>query len=114
LRFSYALGGGAPVAQFAAMARSIGAEPQNYTALVLNVRADHPMRLVVQFRAPDGAMPRGWRRSLYMDSDSRESAVRIADFRPPPTGALLLLVDTNNTSPGTRGVVTFERLEWAR
>jgi hypothetical protein len=114
LRFSYALGDGPPVAQFAAMARPIGTAPQRYTDFVLRAHADHPMRLVVEVRGPDGAISRGSRHSLYLDRESRELVVHIAGFTVPPRSALLLVVDTNNTSPGARGTVTFNRLDWAR
>lgn len=86
--------------------------------LAFRARADRPMRVSVQLRAPN-ANPEGerWRRSVYLDQTPRE--VRIALAEMVAAGAthsarvvgaladhLLFVVDTVNTSPGTTGRFT--------
>jgi hypothetical protein len=77
-------------------------------------RSDGPMRLSVQLRVPGSGEPPRWRRSVYLDSDSRAFDLPLDDFRPirgvtpaaPPLAdvrTLIFVVDQTNTRPGTSG-----------
>ncbi len=95
-----------------------------FDRLILRARADRPMRVWVQVRTPDGG-GRRWGRSVYLDATARQTTVRMADLLPldpgaiaagPPADvtALLIVVDTVHTLPGSSGTVTFEEIWLAR
>jgi hypothetical protein len=85
------------------------------------------MRLSVQVRRPlekPGEAER-WLRSIYVDSTPRDITVRFDDMRPIPPAtaaqppldklhALLFVVDTEHTPPGTSGRVVIEGLRFER
>ena len=79
------------------------------------------MRLSVQLRRPLDTPGEGerWVRSVYVDSTPRDIIVRFDDMRPVPPArtphppldkvhALLFVVDTEHTPPGTSGRVLIE------
>ena len=79
------------------------------------------MRLSVQLREPGAGEGKRWQRSVYLDSTPRNVTVFVDDSRPPgeATGAppivaaldsLLLVVDTINTPPGSKGTVWLDGL----
>jgi hypothetical protein len=79
----------------------------------IGARADGPMRLWVQVRTATGER---WGRSVYVDETLRTQEVFLDEFEPlgitstpsPPLDAIdavLLVVDTLNTLPGTGGRV---------
>jgi hypothetical protein len=89
----------------------------SYRQLKFSARADHPMRISVQLRTPDaGRTLRRWQRSVYVDATVREHVVEFDDMTPSPgteagkppldqVNAVLLVVDTVNTKPGSSGVL---------
>ncbi|MPZ16337.1 MAG: hypothetical protein GEV06_00265 [Luteitalea sp.] len=115
LTFEYALGPGPRASQFAAAATDALKRVDTWRLLRFRARASRPMRLSVQVRQPTGEVGDRWTRSVYLDATAREVTVRLDDFRPvadaPPRiptaelQSLLLVVDTVNTRPGTRGTV---------
>jgi hypothetical protein len=116
LRFRYALAGGAAAGQFVTLAYNTpeGAAPDD--RLAFTMRADHPMRISVQARAP-GSRPDGgerWQRSVYVDTFDRERTVFFDDFRPIGSArtlepvladvrSILFVIDTTNAKPGASG-----------
>jgi hypothetical protein len=128
LEFHYSLGGGKPYAQVVALAAPVTNEIGIFDRIVVRARADHPVRVALQLRAKGSGNPPRWQRSIYLDSAAREVTIPFSALRPvvglnatdagPLTpdaiGALLLVVDTNNTRPGTSGAVTFTTLAYAR
>lgn len=94
-------------------------------ALRFDVQATRPVRASLQLRRPrEGIAPR-WRRSFFAGPERRAVRALIEEFRPawsdvparPDLAAvdsLLLVVDTVNTVPGTRGVLTVENLRLER
>jgi hypothetical protein len=112
LRMRYGLSGGAPVGQFAALAVELpdGAAPAD--RLTFAARAEHPLRLSVQFHTLGRAGR--WERSVYIDEVARERTVYLDDVRP--IGAtdtrdlagqdihdILFVVGTIHTKPGSSG-----------
>jgi hypothetical protein len=78
------------------------------------------MRLSVQIRL-HGTGDQRWRQSVYLDETPRSVRLRLQDFEPVgrttsrrpivvPLQALLFVVDTVNTKPGTSGQVSIANL----
>jgi hypothetical protein len=125
LMFGYALGPGTPVDQFAAL---VGAIPRAalvpYDRLTFSARANRPLRMVVELRPGGADNPPRWIRSVYLDSSPRDVTVFFDDMRPTPPArgrvpldtieALMFVVDTTNTKPGTRGEIAFGRIALGR
>jgi hypothetical protein len=97
----------------------------SYRQLKFSARADHPMRISVQLRTPDiGRTLRRWQRSVYVDTAVQEHVVEFDDLTPLPHGggeaasdqvnAVLLVVDTVNTKPGSSGTVWLENVALQR
>ena len=89
------------------------------TAIRFEVSASRPMRPSLQLRrgGPAGSNGDRWRRSFYAGPEPRTVTVPLDQFTavtpelaPRPDAAtldsLLIVLDTVNTSPGTRGVLT--------
>src|SRR4030095_2734183 len=94
-----------------------------YERLVFTARANRPMRLSVQLRAPGGEGER-WSRSVYLDSMPRTVDVAFDDFRPLAStstsrpdlskiDSILYVVDTTNTKAGSNGEITDDHLPYA-
>jgi len=109
LRYRFGLAGGNAVGQFVALAYDLPAGTGAYDRFALNVRAERPMRLSIQVR--DTTADR-WQKSIYVDTSPQERIVALDDLlsvgvthvpRPDRAAirALLVVVDTLNTSPGT-------------
>jgi hypothetical protein len=92
--------------------------------LVFTARANQPMRVSVQLRAPGGADER-WRRSVYLDQMPRTIDLPFADFhavsltsaaRPvlSKVDAVLFVVDTVNARIGSNGQITIDDIKYAR
>jgi hypothetical protein len=115
LVFEYALRPGPRASQFAAAATDALRRIDTWRVLRFRARASRPMRLSVQVRQPTGGMGHRWARSVYLDATAREITIALDDFRPVGDAprpiataeleSLLLVVDTVNTRPGTRGTV---------
>jgi hypothetical protein len=115
LRFDYALGSGRPASQYAAAVVPVDATT-GFDRVQLTVRADRPMRVSVQVRLPGGRGGQRWRRSTYVDDHWQTIVLPLSTFTPAdrPTSQqpiasvvreLLVVVDTVNTTPGTRGAI---------
>ncbi len=120
VQFRFRLGAGVAAGQFAAVASDVqtdeGIERISFTA-----RASRPMRLSVQVRLrnnPDG--PR-WQRSIYLDETPRAISIAIRDLQQVDANstlrpivarlhAVLFVVDTLNTLPGTDGQIWLTNL----
>ena len=116
-RFAFTLGDSA--ASYVAAVRTLppGALA-DAAAIRLEVEATLPMRASLQLRSlDDGGPSLRWRRSFYAGTESRRVQARIDEFVPAwrqwpdrpdlaAVDALLLVVDTVNTRPGTSGVLT--------
>ena len=89
-----------------------------FAGLAFTARAQRPMRVSVQLRAPrtDGGEDDRWQRSVYLDTAAAARAVAFAELRPvganqPPAPPLervrsiLFVVDPVNTRRGTSGRV---------
>jgi hypothetical protein len=124
VRLRYRLGGGERHSQYAALVlpRQSGIPPR-FDRLSFSGSAGAPMRLSVQLRSQAGER---WQRSVYLDATPRNVRVEFDEFahalrtgeigRPPLDGvrAILFVVDTVNTAPGSSGIVTIERLRLSR
>jgi hypothetical protein len=119
----YTLGAGRASNQFAALVGGIAGGLTAYRSVTFTGRADRPMRIGVQLRPAGHDNPPRWQRSVYLDTSPRTVTIGFADLRPVPRSvtdpvplasidALMFVVDTNNTAPGTSGVVTFSALVW--
>jgi hypothetical protein len=125
LVFRYSLGPGLPTSQFAALVGSIpsGALPR-YDRLTFTASADRPLRMAVELRPGGRDNPPRWTRSVYLDRTSRAVTIVFDDMRAIPGSvatrlplnaidALMFVIDTNNTAPGTHGEIRFSRIAFA-
>jgi hypothetical protein len=123
LTLRYRLGGGRAAGQFSALVGAIAGGLTPYASVAFSGRADHPMRVAVQLRPAGRNNPPRWQRSVYLDESPRTITVPFSDLRPVPRtitapvplgsiDALMFVVDTNNTTPGTGGVVTIGAVAW--
>jgi hypothetical protein len=121
----FTLAPGARGAQYAAMRFPITGGLAAHDRLQLRVRSNRPMRVWAQLRAPGGAGLERWGQSFYVDETLNGIELNFRDFRPfeswssaePPLNrvdALLLVVDTVNTDPGSAGRMAFTDLWFAR
>jgi hypothetical protein len=123
---TYALGAGNRAGQYAAIVTPDVEALTARTHVAFLVRADRPMRLSVQVRAPmSGVEGHRWRRSIFVGDTPREVTIGLDDMRPvpplasphPSPGALrslLFVVDTEHTPTGASGTVWIERLRAGR
>jgi hypothetical protein len=112
LRLHYRLSGGTSAGQFAALGVELPGGAAPYDTLTFTARAEHPLRLSVQFRLL-GRDDR-WQRSVYLDEVAHEITVHFDDVTP--VGAtetrypaakdihdILFVVETTHTQPGSAG-----------
>ena len=120
LHFVWQLAGGSRSSQYTALVTRLdGAKLRVFNQLAFRASASRPMRLSVQLRVPDG---RRWQRSVYLDETPREIIVSIEEMTSVAGGgrrahieradALLFVVDTVNTPPGTAGETWLDSLRW--
>ena len=122
--FRYSLGNGPAVDQFVSIATNVPPEFARYDRVTFEAAASAPMRVEVQLVRDDAGTWVRWRRSVYLDRTSRTITLPFADMTPaaPAAGpaplasiqALVFLVDTNNTQPGTTGEIVFNRIAFQR
>lgn len=121
IAFRYALRGAPVAGQYAALAYRLEREEDTglvsrFDRLSFRARASRPMRLEVQIRQPGGADGQRWQRSVYLDEQPRQLTVFFDDMGPigrterrrpdlAAVTAILFVVDTNHTPPGTAGIV---------
>lgn len=114
--WTFALSPGSAAGQFAAAAIPVAGGLAGFDRVRFSVSSSAPMRVWVQFRAPVGATER-WGATFYTDGETRTVDVPFAKFRSigatssaqaplDRVDALLLVVDTLNTRPGTTGQLT--------
>jgi hypothetical protein len=122
LRFR--LGGGRAFDQFAALVGGFAGGLTAYRSVTFAARADRPVRISVQLRPAGRDNPPRWQRSIYLDTSPRTVTIDFSDMRLVPPGAahdvplaaidaVMFVVDTNNTAPGTSGTVTIGTLTWS-
>jgi len=112
LRMRYGLSGGASAGQYAALAVELPGGAATADRLAFTARAEHPLRLSVQFRM----LGRGdrWQRSVYIDEVARDHTVYFDEVQPVGvTGTphpvardihdILFVVETTHTKPGSSG-----------
>jgi len=112
---TWQLGGGVPAGQYAAMVVPV---PPGFLRradrLSFTLRSRAPMRVSVQLRISDGG--ERWQRSIYASPSPTEHSVAVREVTPvgaPPgtpldltkVDAILFVVDTVNTAPGSAGEV---------
>ena len=123
LVFQYELGTGRARNQFAALVASAPHGLSQYDRVTFRAHASRPLRLAVTLRPVGANPPAHWVRSVYVDGTPRTVTVFFDDMRavpremtgPPPLGsigALMFLIDTNNTKPGTRGEITLSEIAY--
>lgn len=116
LALRYALRGAPVAGQYAALVRRLDAGLSGYDRVTFRARASRPMRVEVQIRRPSGPDGQRWARSVYLDEEMRDVTVFLDDMRPAGStdtfrpdlsliDALLFVVDTTYTPPGTAGIV---------
>ncbi|MGE3402809.1 MAG: PHP domain-containing protein [Vicinamibacterales bacterium] len=126
LLFRFALGGRVSENPFAAAVVPVTGLA-DYRQVTFAARADAPMRLAVQLRAPSPGAGRDgerWRRSVFIDQTPRTITVSFDDLRPVPgaregqvplaaVDSLLFVVDLVHTPLGASGRVWLDdvRLE---
>ena len=122
LLLRWALGGKLTDSPFVALAMPAGQMLPSYDRLMFTARADRPMRLSVQFRTANGDR---WRRSIFLDDQSRQISVFFDDVRPAgPTAQarlpladvrdVLFVLDTVNAKPGDSGQVWIDDVKYGR
>ena len=115
LRFQFALGGGALASQYAAAVVPVDVDG-SFDRVQVTAHANAPMRVSVQVRLPGAGGGQRWRRSAYLDASTSTVVLPLSTFTPAdrPTSQqpiasamreVLVVVDTVNTKPGTRGTV---------
>jgi hypothetical protein len=120
--WDFALAPGAPSGQYAALRLPAGDRLSESDRVLLHVRADREVRAWVQLRSQRGAR---WGRSFYAGLAPRRVELLFRDFIPLGEGAasepelaqvdaLLLVVDTVNTRPGTAGQLGIAEVWLAR
>jgi hypothetical protein len=125
LSMRFGLGGTLSESPYAALVMPAGPALAKYDRLMFTARADHPLRLSVQVRVPTGGDGERWHRSIYLDEQGRDFTVFFDDMRPRgPTSqerpdlaqvhAVMFVVETVNTKPGTAGQIWIDDVKYAR
>jgi hypothetical protein len=115
MAMTFRLGPGPLDGQYAAMAYPLDAGT-DFASITATLRSSAPMRISVQVRQPGGADGERWHRSVYVDQTPREVTLHLQDFHlgedvtdrkptPAEVRAILFVVDTWHTKPGTAGTV---------
>jgi len=124
LLLRFAISGTAAESPYVAFVMPATATVAMYERLVFTARADRPMRLSLQLRAPAGDGER-WRRAVYLDSTPRTIDVAFADFRSVGSASasapdlskvdsILFVIDTTNTKAGSNGQIQVDDIRYAR
>jgi hypothetical protein len=113
LRWRFGLSSGAAASQFVALIVDLPHGVESTDRVTFTARAERPMRISVQLRMRRERSER-WQRSVYIEAFKREQTVLFDDLQPmDPTAsarpsladvhALMFVVDTTNSKPGTSG-----------
>ena len=124
LLLRFAISGTPADSPYAAFVMPSTAAIAMHDRLVFTARADRPMRLSVQLRAPGGQAER-WHRSVYLDEMPRSIEIPFNDFRPLGTttsalpvlskiDSVLFVVDTVNTKSGSNGQIQIDDIKYAK
>jgi hypothetical protein len=124
LSMRFGLGGTMAESPYAALVMPSG-PVGDYDRLSFTARATQPMRLSVQVRAPTTGEGERWHRSVYIDERGRDITVFFDDMRAKgPTSqprpdlaavhAVMFVVDTVNTKPGTSGQFWIDDVKYGR
>jgi hypothetical protein len=122
--WSYALSPGIAAGQFAAVRIPISGGVAAFDRVVFRVSAPKPVRAWVQLRAPVANSER-WGVTFYADAESRVIDLPLRGFAPigvtssaqPPldrVDALLFVIDTLNSLPGTKGEMTISEVAFVK
>ena len=120
VQFRFRLGAGVAAGQFAAVASDVLTD-EGIERISFIARASRPMRLSVQIRLRNNPNGARWQRSIYVDETPRPISVAVRDLEKVETSstlrpivarlhAVLFVVDTLNTLPGTDGTVWLTNL----
>jgi hypothetical protein len=118
--WDYQLAGGALASQYAAVRFPVDGVAA-HDRLQLQARATQPMRAWIQLRASSPGSGERWGRTVYLDDQYRSVDVRFSEMQPlghtstptPPldkVDAVLIVVDTVNARPGSRGTLHLTEL----
>ncbi len=121
----YALGGAASMGPYAAAVMPAGNELARFDRLMFSARADHPLRVSIQLRVPNGAAGERWHRSIYLDETPRIVTIYFDDMTPKgrterrrpvlsDVRDVLFVLDTVNTRVGTNGQIWLDDVKYAR
>lgn len=119
----YALSGGAPAGQYAAVQFPVLGGLAAFDRVRFTVAAAAPVRVWVQVRA--GSATERWGRTFYADREPRLVDLRLDSFTPigttssaaPPLAridSLLFVIDTLNNRPGASGSMTLSEIAFVR
>jgi hypothetical protein len=125
LSLRWGLGGTISESPFAALTMPAGRDIGDYDRLMFTARADQPMRVSVQVRAPTGGDGERWHRSVYLDEMARPITIFFDEMTPRgPTSTrspnlaavdtVMFVVDTVNTKPGASGQFWIDDVKYAR
>jgi hypothetical protein len=125
LMFRFGLATGDTRDQFVALGVTTDGGIEPFTRLTFEARAEKPMRISVQLRAPvNPDFQERWERSVYLEPTDRVISVSFDDMTPvgitratpPPLSAvrsIVFVIDRTNTEAGTSGRIALRsaRLE---
>jgi hypothetical protein len=126
LLFRFGLATGDTTNQFAAIGVATPGGVAPYDRLTFEARAETPMRVSVQLRAPvNPDLQERWERSVYLEPDDRRITVFFDDMLPigatqtprPPLAAvqsIIFAVDRTNTQAGTSGRIALRAVRLER
>jgi hypothetical protein len=124
LGFRFGLGGAESDSPYAAMVMPAG-PIDGFGRLLFTAHASRPMRISVQLRAPGTTAGERWRRSVFLDTTTREITIAFDDMRPAGVTStprpdlarvqsVLFVVDTVNAVTGTNGQFVIDDVKYAR
>ena len=124
INWTFALSGGTPVGQFAAVAVPVSPGLESFDRVRFRVTASAPMRAWVQLRAPVGDTER-WGRTFYLDTEPRIidlpfaslASIGVTSSSQAPldrVSHLLFVIDTLNTLPGKGGSMTISEVGFVK
>jgi hypothetical protein len=123
--FRYALSGSASASPYVAFVIPTVRALPDYDRIMLNARAEPPMRMSIQLRAPTGQAGERWARSVFLDAMTREITIFFSEFTPKePTGdsrprlaevdSMMFVIDSVNTAVGSAGRIWIDDIRYAR
>ena len=119
----FELGSGRPLDQFAALVAAVPRGLSRYDRVTFRAHASRPLRVAVTLRPAGSDNPPRWQRSVYLDHTPRTVTVFFDDMHATPAfaapvplasiGALMFIIDTTNTKPGTSGEITLSEVAYS-